>query len=436
MLDKVRNTIEKYELIKEGDRVLIGLSGGADSVCLTHALYSLKDELGITLYAAHMNHCLRGDAADSDERFSAEFAARLGIECVTERNDVRTYAEKNGISEETAGRELRYAFFKRVSKKYGLNKIATAHNKNDNAETILMHFMRGSGMTGLCGIPFKRGNIIRPIIEISRDEIEEYCADNGLSYVTDSTNGETVYTRNKIRLDLIPKIQSDFNSGFIQTVTKNAVLMADELDFIEKETDKVCENISENKIALDKLINSHAAVMRRVIMRMMKAAGVNDIMSEYIESVIELAKKGKSGASVNLSDGITTQIQYGSLIIANAKEDIPPFEYVIPIGERVFIKELNITIEAEWGEGEGVFSAGEGSRIAVRNRREGDVFCPVGMDGSKKLKNYFIDEKIPRAERSKTGVLTIDNEIAWIIGKRRDRRFLTKEKGVKINILK
>lgn len=436
MLEKIKNTIEKYGLIEKGDRVLIGLSGGADSVCLTHTLYLLQDKLGIKIYTAHMNHCIRGDAADSDEHFAAEFSKSLGIDCISEKQDVRGYAETKGISEETAGRELRYAFFERVMKELGLNKIATAHNKNDNAETILMHFMRGSGITGLCGIPFKRGNIVRPMLEITRDEIEQYCEKNNLKYVTDSTNSETVYTRNKIRLDLIPKIQSEFNPGFINTITRNSVLISEEADYIEREADKVCKEIENNSISLDCFAKNHDAISRHVIMRMIKSSGIGDISAEYTQSVLELAKTGRSGAQISLPDGRIAKIEYGRLIIGKNEEETAPFEYDIPIGKTVFIKEMGISVKAEISDGKDVFSGDENSRIVIRSRREGDVFYLVGMEGSKKVKKYFIDKKITRSERLKTGILTIDNEIAWIIGAQRDRRFVTSGRGIKINVLK
>lgn len=429
MLNKVRNTIEKYGLLKKGDGVLIGLSGGADSVCLTHILYTLREELSLKIYTAHMNHCLRGEAADGDERFAAEFSEGLGIECVTERNDVRAYAKKRGVSEETAGRELRYAFFERVREKYGLAKIATAHNKNDNAETVIMNFIRGSGLSGLCGIPVKRGSVVRPLLYASRAEIEEYCRENGLKYVTDATNNETLYTRNKVRLELIPKLQSGFNSNIIETVTHNAELLGDELDFLETMVPKNAEN---GEIELAELNKLHIAIRRRTVIKMMRAAGIRDISSKYAESVLELAKKGRSGTSLNLPDANAAAIEYGKLYIGKAAEDIAPFEYEIPLNKDVYIKELGVTARAEITEGKDVFAGDAGSKIVIRSVRAGDYFYPAGMTGKKKLKKYFIDEKIPRRERAKTAVLTIDGETAWVMGKRRDRRFTDAGKGIKI----
>lgn len=433
MLDKIRNTIKKYNLAEENDGILIGLSGGADSVCLTHTISCLKKEFNLRIYTAHVNHGLRGLAADNDEKFAVEFSQSLGIECITVREDVRSYAEKHGISEEMAGRKLRYAFFEQIARQYSLNKIATAHNKNDNAETIIMNFMRGSLMQGLCGIPVRRGNIIRPLIDVSREEIEGYCKKNGLSYVTDKTNHEMIYTRNKIRLDLIPKIQDEFNQNFIETVTKNSVLLSEENDFLEQTASDVYKNQKNGYLALN-CLNIHKAIARRVIVKMMQSAGIGDITSDYVNAVLRLLNN-QSGKSIDLPDGNTAKIEYGKLYIGKKSEQTPPFEYKIKIGEKTYIKELNITIAAEIGEAKNAFKISENSEIVIRSRRNGDYFYPSGMEGRKKLKEYFIDSKTPRDIRDKTGILTIDGEIAWIIGRRRDRRF-DADKGLLIKILK
>ena len=188
VLDIIKKTLREYNLLNNGDSVLVGLSGGADSVCLTHALWSLKDEFDIKLYTAHINHGIRGEEAKRDELFAENFSKKLGIECFVLNADIPQIAKDTNVSEETAGRNVRYNFFNKLCEKYDINKVATAHNRNDNAETLIMNFMRGSTTNGLCGIPYVRGNIIRPILNVSRDEIEKYCSDNGLEYMTDSTN--------------------------------------------------------------------------------------------------------------------------------------------------------------------------------------------------------------------------------------------------------
>lgn len=441
ILQKIKSTIKRYGLIEKGDRVLVGLSGGADSVCLTHALCALEDELGITVYTAHMNHNIRGSEADSDERFAQEFSDKLGIKCFVKSVRVKDYAAEYGISEELAGRELRYAFFDEIAVKYNINKIATAHNKNDNAETLVMNFMRGSGISGLCGIPYMRGNIIRPVLDVNRGEIEEYCRENKLSYVTDSTNLETVYTRNKVRHNLLPQICSEFNANFVDVVTKNAAMISDDNSFLAECAEKLYrENVQEGRIRLEKLHGMPISMQRRVVYLMLKSlrGDMMDISSKYIEDILRLSDTGKTGKSINLPENIIAEIVYENLFIGK-KPEIKGFEYVIPVGESVVIEEMGCFVCCEYADkkendGAEYFGGENVCEIVIRSRKNGDFFYPKGMSGRKKLKDYFIDSKIPQSERMKTGIMTINGDIAWIVGKRRDRRFDYNGKGIKIII--
>ena len=219
----VLQTIFKHNMLNRGDKVLAAVSGGADSVCMLHILNSLKNDLDIELYCAHINHGLRGDAADSDELFVKSLCRSLDIPFFSKTIDVAKMAEENKLTVEEAGRIARYSFFDELKMQYGLSKIATAHNKNDNAETVLMRIIRGTGVDGLCGIAYVRGDgVIRPILDVSRKEIEEYCTDNSLDFCTDATNADNDYTRNKIRNQLIPYLEREFNSNIIDAMTRLA----------------------------------------------------------------------------------------------------------------------------------------------------------------------------------------------------------------------
>ena len=354
---------------------------------------------------------------------------------------VSEYAAKNGISEELAGRELRYAFFDEFLQENGFDKIATAHNRNDNAETILMNFMRGSGIKGLCGIPYKRGNVIRPLLDITRGEIEEYCAKNGLEYVSDSTNAEKIYTRNKIRLELIPEIEAEFNPNFINTVTENANLVKADAEFIETAAKAEYEkNVCDNRIEIKYLLLQPFAVSSRIILEMVRSAAgnISNFPSSFVYKIIELAKKGKSGSSIELPGGIGAFVEYKKLYIGKNTET-GEFEYPIRIGETAYIKEIGKTVRAEYvtekNGGGFYFAADKNDEITIRNRRDGDIFFPTGMDGRKKVKDLFIDMKLTRTERSRAAIVTINGEIAGIIGKRYDKRFIFLQKGVKITFM-
>ena len=209
MLDKVLATIKKYNMIEKGDKIVIGVSGGADSVCLTDILNKVKKEIEIEIILVHINHNIRGEEAKRDENFVIELGKKYNNLVRVFSYDVEKLAKERSLTVEEMGRKLRYEAFNSVALEKG--KIAVAHNLNDNCETMIMRFFRGTGIKGLGGISAKRENIIRPLIELSREEIERYCLENNLDYCEDSTNSVEKYTRNKIRLNLIPMIKKEFN---------------------------------------------------------------------------------------------------------------------------------------------------------------------------------------------------------------------------------
>ena len=438
ILDIIKRAVKEYNLIEKGDGVLVGLSGGADSVCLTHALCALSDELGITVYAAHLNHGIRGAEAERDENFVKNFTKMLEIKCFTETADIPALSRELGISEETAGRKYRYEFFNNLCEKYNITKIATAHNKNDNAETILMNFMRGSAIAGLCGIPAKRGNIIRPLLCADRTQIERYCAENGLSYVTDSTNNTDGYTRNKIRHTLLPFIEKEFNANFINTAADNALLIKDDSDYLENAAkESYLSLVKDGAIAAEALLKEPPSTARRIIRYMLRDVygGLNDVTSGYVRDILSLAGK-QSGTKIHLADNVTARIEYGKLVIEREAEAIQPFFAEVRQGETTFIKEISktvtVTAAVKRQIGGAVYLAcGADDKIVIRSRREGDRFYPYGMTGSKKVKEYLINKKIPKEKRNSVPIIVINGVIA-AVGKRVDRNFLFTDSGVKI----
>lgn len=438
VINKVKQTIKRYDLIKEGDSVLVGLSGGADSVALCHILHTM----GINIVAAHLNHNIRGEEAKRDEEFAKTFAKKLGVRFVSKSVNVRELAKNTGMSDEMAGREARYAFFDDVCKSCGLTKIATAHNRNDRAETILMNLMRGSTMSGLSGIPYKRDNIIRPILDLTRAEIESYCDSMGLLYVTDSTNAADDYTRNKIRHKLLPLIEGEFNPNFITTVSKNADIISDNADYLINSAETVYKKIvSDNSVDASLLLKEHTAIIRLVIRQMLtELLGNDDVSSEFIENTLELVRENATGKEINLPKGYRARIEYGRLVV-DKPVTTAPYEYKIKLNEPLYIKELNFSIVVQnaptrQNDGAMYFSGIDTDNMYIRNRRDGDSFYPNGMSGKKKLKDYFIDQKIPREERNMLPIFTSNGDIAAIIGHRRDRRFEFLGTGVKLIVLK
>lgn len=440
MIDKIKNTMRSCDIFPK-KAVLIGLSGGADSVALTDVMHKLSQEYGFRVYAAHINHGLREDKAIRDEKFSAELCDKLGIRLFIKRADIRKYSKEHGISEEMAGREVRYGFFAELMDKYGIEYTATAHHKNDNAETLLMNFMRGSTGGGLCGIPYKRDRYIRPLLDVKRSEIEKYCSINGLSYVTDETNLDTVYTRNKIRNILIPEIEERFNPNFVDTVTANANLIRDDEDFLDSVAQtEYLRIVTGGGADIAELVKLHKAVTRRIIRKMIAdKVSVTDISSKTVDGIYDICKKGTTGLSYCIVRNIIARCEYGKLIMEENGEEYGEFSYTLPIGEEIYIPQLGYSVLAEYAlkresDNAQYFKAGADCEITVTNRRKGDKFQPAGMCGHKLVKDYMVNEKIPKKDRSRTGILRINGEIAWIIGYRRDDRFKFEKTGIKITI--
>ena len=241
--NKVKNTIKKYDLIKNGDNIVVGVSGGPDSMALLNVLINIKEELGFGITVAHINHMIRKEA-EEETLYVEDFCKQRNIQCFVKREKVEELAKSNKIGTEEAGRKLRYSFFEEVLEKVNANKIATAHNANDNAETVLMNIIRGSGTLGLKGIdPIRENKFIRPLIECTRDEIEEYCEKERLDAKIDKSNLENIYTRNKVRNMLLPYIKENFNPNIVSSLNRLSELAKEENSFIEKKVEEIYKQI-------------------------------------------------------------------------------------------------------------------------------------------------------------------------------------------------
>ena len=438
IIDKVKKTITENELIKKGESVLVALSGGSDSVFMLNILFFLSKEMDFKLYAAHINHQIRKEA-DDDEKFVLNLCSELGIECFSKKIDVLRVAREISISTELAGRKARYEFFDQVMREKSIDKLATAHNKNDSAESILLHLTRGCGIDGMCGIPVMRdGYIIRPIIEIGKKEIEEYCKEYNLKYVVDKTNFETDYTRNKVRLNLIPAIENDINTNFINTVTENSKIFKETKSFIDNYTKKVYQRVLDcDKLDCLQLLEEDEIIIKNVILMHFKnyTNRCENLSMTHINEIVSLIKNSNSPKIINLPSGISAKIEYGKLYFDKTLNESVLFEYDIIIDKELYISECDkyITVKEEKeikkNTKDKIYFYVDGKKdFKVRNRRNGDKFMPTGMSGTKKLSDYFTDLKIPVFKRDLTAILTYDEEIVWVVGKRVDRRFSKGEK--------
>lgn len=298
MINAVLKTIEKYKLIEANDKVVLGVSGGPDSLFMLDILNNLKEELHINLVVAHINHMIR-EEADSEEQFVKEFCKKINVEFYSRRIEVEKYANNSKIGLEEAGRKVRYEFFEEVLKLTGANKIAIAHNKNDKVETMIMHLLRGSGVSGLQGIQPKTNNkIIRPIIEIERKDIEKYCEEKNLEPRIDKSNFDNTYTRNKIRNIVIPYIKQEFNPNFIETMTRLSEVITEENIFLSNMSNEEYKNIliqkGEKEIILDlkKFNKLDNIIKKRIILYTISnlRGGSQGIEKIHIEDIVKLCK--------------------------------------------------------------------------------------------------------------------------------------------------
>ena len=297
MKQKIIETIKKYNLINSGDKIVLGVSGGPDSIAMLDILNQLKDEMNFEIYVVHVNHNIRGKDADEDEEYVKKYCEKYNIKCFSKKIDVPTIAKTKKIGTEEAGRKVRYEYFEEILKETKSNKIAIAHNKNDKVETIIMHLLRGSGISGLRGIePIREEKFIKPLIECDRQEIENYCKENNLQPRIDKTNFENEYTRNKIRNLLIPYIEENFNPNIVDTLNRLSDVVEKEDDFFHKIVENEYKNLkitADNKeIVLDlKKFNCLDYVIKsRIILYTIKelfgsAQGIEKI---HIEDIIKL----------------------------------------------------------------------------------------------------------------------------------------------------
>ena len=421
MLTEISETIRRYSMLEPGERVLCGLSGGADSVTLVHSLHTL----GYDVHAVHINHMIRGEEAERDMSFAENFCKSIDVPFEAYRIDVPKLAEKNGLGLEECGRNERYRVFFEVSERLGC-KIATAHTLSDSAETVLFNLARGSSITGMCGIPAVRDNIIRPLISSTRAEIEEYCRDNGLEYVTDSTNKSTEYTRNMIRLEVIPRLEK-INSGAVRAIGRLSECASSDDAYLFDETHRwLCEHSRDGKCKASELYMLPAPLRRRALSII--SCGCD---SRHI-SIMENMLCKESGA-VQLSAEKTAVVSGGMFFIRTEQMPVDDWSMdffgenvVLPDG-RCFSCDLVTPESRKKSEiyHNLVFTQSidydiitdklkNGLSVTLRNYRQGDRFSPCGRGLSKPLRKLFNEKKIPVEKRRSLVIMECGGEIIWV----------------------
>ena len=439
--NKVLETIKEYKMFSPGDSVLLGVSGGADSTALLYSLHALKSELKLSqIYVAHLNHMLRKEDAELDQKFVEGLSKNLGYLCLTESCDVAAYAAKNKMSLEEAGRSVRYKFYSDTAKKTGANKIALGHTADDSVETFLMRLLRGAGLKGLTGIPPVRSNIVRPLIKIWRREIDIYVGALKLVPRIDHTNYESKYMRNRVRLKLIPQLKI-YNLNIKEILLQTVLLLTEDYLYMEAKTKEAMADITarekDNSLELDaqKLRELEPPIQGHLIRTAIELIKGNlaELAFSHVHDIIKNIDQTEKW-ELHLPDNIFV---YGSRnTITISKEKIAEVEkisfyYKCPVPGEVAAPEAKIRIKAEVLEKAEVTNSDKcawldfeevGKELIVRSKKDGDRFYPLGMQSAKKLQDFFIDSKVPLEKRNSVPIVESAGRIVWVAGLRIDDR--------------
>ena len=512
---KVIDFIQRYSLIPRKELVVVGVSGGADSVCLLHVLAKWRKELGIKLHIAHLNHQLRGVESEADAEYVSNLAGSLGIPITIDRQDVAAYRTERNCSIEEAARELRYVFLARVAREVGANRITTGHTRDDQVETILMHILRGTGITGLCGLApcssmaydsqgtslraealsvakGQRSNllVIRPLLDITKEETASYCQEHQLEPRIDSSNLSPSFFRNRLRLHLLPLLRQ-YNPSVDQALLRLADIAKEDNAFIEQQASGLWDEVARqenNAIYLDK---KQVAILPIALQRQLLRAAVTklagdsrDIEASHIEAARSLLNK-QASKRISLPHGLICHGGYDELVITRLpsvtatphsviasdlpakawqagawQSQLPPCPFP-PLPGEFPLKVPGKTVFPGWkviasvvrervaspssrgalGTSEGTCQSNlvahfdfhkTGTALSVRQRRPGDRFQPLGMSMPKKLYEFMVDAKIPRSWRGHIPIVCSPQQIIWIVGWRIDDRVKTTEASQEI----
>ncbi len=457
LLNQVRRAIDRYHLLDKDDRLIVGVSAGMDSMVLLHVLNACRQELNLSLIVAHINHGLRPEESEKEAELVREVSERLGLPFEYGQFDVKEFQRVRGLSLQDAGRKIRFHFFNILLSKYDAQKIALGHHADDQVETVLLRLMRGSGLKGLKGmLPIREGRVIRPLLEVWREEIESFAEEKGIPYLSDSSNLRGDYLRNRIRLNLIPAIEREYQPNFKAVIKRASAILREENDYLERGADEACQKIvreSENALSFrfSEYQSLHQAIQWRVVQKMLIRIYGRDMSCDEEEwpGVNQLYKKLYQPAPsllLELPHGVFLEKRYDivSLVKGEARP-VPPFEIELAVPGRTFIEEIGKEIVIEEGTMDGEPARLIGARntavldyqnlqfpLRMRNFRPGDRFQPLGVKGVQKLKEFFIDHKIPRFERPKIPLLISGEMIAWVVDYRIDERVKVTEKTQRV----
>lgn len=447
IINKVRDFIIAHQLIQSGEHVLAACSGGPDSLALVDILRKIRPEFGFQLAVAHVDHMFRGKASAADAQFVRDYCLRHGLTCFSTAINVPQYLLEQGGSSQNTSRKLRYEYLREVAQTWGNAKIATGHHRDDQAETILLHLFRGSGGAGLSGMHAQADRIIRPLLSLTRQEIEEYCQQHALEPRQDLSNLSPNYLRNKIRLHIIPQLEVAVGSSVREPLCRVGQILADEQDFLNESVQAIWPNLTRETpdatcVYTEPLSKLHIA-LKRLIFRLLiekKQGNLTGITFQHVEKLIEMADSWPVGSKFDLPGGWRAEREYDAIQVRRRaacsvwQGIAPPGVQLLIPGETV-VRELGIRVRTTVqsclpqhdDSATAVFDlAALQQPLFVRSRQPGDRFSPCGMQGEKKLKDYFIDKKVPRGLRDQVPVFSDSSGIIfWLGGLRGSRQAQT-----------
>jgi len=445
LLEKVKETIQRYRLFTPGDRVLVALSGGPDSVCLLHLLVRLQATWQLDLHAVHVHHGLRA-SADEDAAFCQRLAQQLAIPFTLCRVDVPAAVAATGESVQEAARRLRYQELEAAAAQLGAGCVAVGHHRNDQAETVLMNLLRGAGLRGLRGMLPRQGLVVRPLLDIARADIEAYCREQGLEPLRDPSNEQLTYLRNRIRHELLPLLAREYNPQIVDHLVHLADIVREEYALLATRTAELLNQHAQPadngwELALPGLLGLTKADQRRLVRglyrRLLEPEG--ELGYGHVQAVLDLASEGKVHSRLELPGEVVVSKTYHALTFQrrgrprDAEAGAVRYEYQLPVPGAVYIKEMDVTLSTSVYERAPASTTVETSclvqrayfdynklelPLTVRNRRPGDRFQPMGMQGTKKIKDFFIDEKVPQHLRERIPIVLTGETILWVAGYR------------------
>jgi tRNA(Ile)-lysidine synthase len=454
--DRVRRTIDRYQLLENGDRVIVGVSAGVDSMVLLHLLNAYRETFHLSLIVAHVNHGFRPEESEREAELVQKESAQFRLPFEYGQFNVREFQELAGLSPQDAARRIRFHFFYDLLRKHHAQKIALGHHADDQVETVLLRLIRGSGLQGLKGIlPIRERKVIRPLLEVWREEIDAFALGKKIPFLLDSSNLKKDYLRNRIRLSLIPFIEEEYQPHFRKILLRTSTILREENDYLERGTEEAYQKIvheAEDTLSFkfSEYQSLHRAIQWRVIKkiverihdggRVMEDGGGADVLK-----VTQNLHRSSPSFLLELPHGFWVEKRYDVVSVGKREmKPFPPFEVDLISPGHTFVEEIGKEVTIEEAD-RGQFRDYSGPPntalmdfeslrfpLKMRNFRPGDRFCPLGVKGTQKLKDFFIDHKVPKFERSRVPLLISEEMIAWVVGHRIDERVKITERTRKV----